>query len=150
VLGINCTTTCAYLALAEDGEIQPEPSRLEPPAGEESVRLAGLFQDATSLLREQQVDSVALLLPGRGGAHQPGYFTVAPRIEIETIIRLAAVTLDIPVVVLERATVRSRHGCGRTGALEDYVDQVIPTSVGKYWNVGRGLAAMAALAAANG
>jgi hypothetical protein len=146
VLGTNCTTTCAYFALMENGEIQPEPSRLELPAGEESQRLAGLFQDAQALLRGQQVTQVALLLPGRGGVHQPGYFVVAPRIQIETVIRLAAVALEVSVLVLDRATVRTRLACGRTGGLEEYLEQVFPKPVGKFWNTGRGLAAMAAMA----
>jgi hypothetical protein len=146
-LGVNCTPGCAFLALVENGSIQPVPERLEWPAGEESERLAGLFQDAQALLREQAVSQVVLLLPGRGGAHKPGYFVVAPRVALETVIRLAAVMLEIPVVVLERATVRARLKCAKTGGLEEYLDQVIPEPVGKYWTAGRGLAAMAALAA---
>jgi hypothetical protein len=147
VLGINCTGTCAYLALGENSTIQPEPDRLQLPAGEESESLVRLFQDAQALLREQAVDQVAILLPERGGSFQPGYFVLAPRVAIETVIRLAAVTVGSPVTMLPRATVRAVLGCGRKGSLEKYLDTVIPQPVGKYWNAGRGLAAMAALAA---
>jgi hypothetical protein len=146
ILGVNCTPACAFLAISDAGVIQPTPERLEWPAGEESERLGGLFQDAQALLREQRVDEVALLLPGRGGKFQPGYFVVGPRIALETVIRLAAVTLNIPVVVLERATVRARLKCGKNGALEEYLNKVVPQSIGKYRTTGRGLAAMAALA----
>jgi len=130
-----------------NGAPQPEPERLEWPVGEESDRLAGLFQDAQALLREQRVGQLALLLPERGGLHQPGYFVVAPRIALETLIRLAAVTLEIPVAMLERATVRARMGCEKTGGLDKYLDRVVGNAVGKYWAAGRGLAAMVALAA---
>lgn len=146
-LGVNCTPACAYLALAVDGTVQPVPDRLEWPAGEDSERLVALLQDSQGLLKEQQISKLAMLLPGRGGKHQPGYFTVAPRVALETVIRLAAAMTDIPVAVLDRATVRARLGCEKTGALEEYLDSVIPAAIGQYWKAGRGLAAMAALAA---
>jgi hypothetical protein len=145
--GVSCTPACAFLALSVNDAVQPVPERLGWPAGEESERLAGLFQDAQAMIREQRISHVALLLPGRGGAFAPGYFVVAQRIALETVIRLAAAVLEIPVTMLERATVRARLGCGKTGGLERYLDVVSPQPIGKYWSAGRGLAAMAALTA---
>lgn len=151
ILGITCTPTCAFLAVVENGAAQPSPERLEWPAGEESARLSDLFQDAQALLREQRVEQVAILLPERGpGPRSAGYFVVAPRVGLETVIRLAAVTVNLPVMMLERTTVRSRLGCGKAGALDTYLGKVIPQPVGKYWTAGRGLAAMAAMAAEKG
>src|SRR5207248_1488602 len=99
------------------------------------------------LLREQRIDRVAILLPQRTRRPTAGYFGVVDRIAMETIIRLAAVTLEIPVLMLERTTVRARLGLGKEGVLENYLDSVISLPVGKYWKAGRGVAAMAALAA---
>lgn len=149
-LGAACTPTAAFLALAVDGVIQPGPDRLEWPAREESERLGVLLNDMRGLLVEQRVDQVALLLPERAGQSGSGlrssYYQVAPRVMIETIIRLAAVMNQLPVAMLDRRSVRSRLDCGVTGKLESYVERVIPAAPGRYWRAGRGLAALAALA----
>lgn len=147
VLGVACTSSCAYLAFVQAGAVAAIPDRLEWPAGEESERLGELFQDTQGLLREQEVTCVAILLPERGGSFQRGYFLLAPRVSLETVIRLAAVAVGIPIALIERTTVRAALGCGRAGGLETHLDRVIPQPVGRYWRQGRGLAAMAALAA---
>jgi hypothetical protein len=100
------------------------------------------------VIREYRVDRASLLLPERGSLQQSGYFMVAPRVALETVIRLAAVMLGVPVVLLERATIRARLECPKTGNLETHVERVISQPIGRYWKAGRGLAAMAALAEA--
>jgi hypothetical protein len=147
ILGVDADPATAYLALIEDGRVLATPDRMQWPAGEESERLRALFEDAQAVLREQRVDRVAILLPQRTRRPITGYFGVLDRIALETTIRLAAVTLEIPVSMMDRATVRSRLDCGKQGALADYLEAVIPQPAGRYWNAGRGVAAMAALAA---
>jgi hypothetical protein len=147
ILGVDADPNMAYLALLDDGRLLATPDRLRWPEGEESERLGSLFEDSRALLREHAIGRVVILLPQRTGRPGAGYYGVMHRIAMETIIRLASVNLEIPVLQIERAKVRSRLGCAREGVLEDYLDHVIPVSVGKYWKAGRGLAAMAALAA---
>jgi hypothetical protein len=147
ILGVHCTPKCAFLAMLEGTALRPVPERLEWPAGEESERLAELFQDARSLVGEQAIERLAILLPERGGSFQQGYFAVAPRVAMETVLRLSATLAGVEVVMLQRPTVRTALGCGKQGGLEKHLGRVIPNPVGKYWNQGRGLAAMAAVAA---
>src|SRR5205807_670148 len=89
-----------------------------------------LFQDTQAMLREQRVTRVAILLPERAGSFQRGYFLIATRVSLETVIRLAAVAVGLPVTLIERTTVRAALGCGRAGRLEAHLDKVIPQPIG--------------------
>ena len=150
ILGIDAHPDCAYVALWAEGQVQPMPTRIKWPAGEQSQRLLPLCEDVKGVLAQHAIHHVAILLPQRTRRPTGGYFTVIERIALETVIRLAAITLKIPVSMLERATVRARLGLSTTGVLEHYVDQIFPDPAGPYWKAGRGLAAMAAFAAERG
>lgn len=144
-LGVNCSSKYAFLAIAEDGVIVAhEPERIQPPPGsEESERLSGFYDHFARTLTDLQPDEVCLIMPENDPRNRR-----APRIAIETIVRLVAVRAQppIPIVVLARHTVRSRLGLPAKGKLIDLVEQVIPEPVGKYWRDARDLAALAALA----
>ena len=77
--------------------------------------------------------------------YKDSYARIAPRVTLETLVRLACVRAGIPVEMLHRASARSRLGVPRRGKLEDLV-ATVTDPVGKYWNAGRSLAAAAALA----
>jgi len=147
ILGVDAHPSGAFVALVDGDRIQAVPERIQWPTGEETERLRLQFQDVQAVLRENGIEGVAILLPQRTRRPTGGYFVVADRIALETVVRLAAVMLDVPVVMMDRSTVRSRLHCPKDGQLEDYLDQVIPEPVGQYWRAGRGLAAMAAMAA---
>jgi hypothetical protein len=147
VLGVDTSPTEALLALVQGGQVLPEPERLLWPAGEATERLIPLLRSIENLLAEHEIDEVAILLPQRTRRVTQGYFGVADRLVLETMIRLGAASKGRSVTLIERATVRARLGCPLSGGLEDYLEKVIPQPVGRYWRAGRGLAAMAALAA---
>ena len=75
-----------------------------------------------------------------------GEKAIAPRAALETLVRLAAVRAGIPIEVLPRPTVRARLGLPRSGDLGSHVEARIPEPVGRYWNAGRNVAGLAALA----
>jgi hypothetical protein len=63
------------------------------------------------------------------------------------VVRLACAEAEVPVEMLHKVSVRSRLGMSRKGSLESHLPAVVGEPVGKYWNAGRNLAAVAALAA---
>lgn len=147
VLGVNCTPHGAYLAVAEEGVILPgHPDQLKPPAGlEVGGRLLEFISDIRNVLAQIKPDRVGLLLAEpkeRGGTHQQHM----PRLTIETLVRVAAAQEGLPVDLVQRATVRSKLGLSKTKSLDTHLPASGVKAVGKYWNQGRGLAALAAVA----
>ncbi len=149
-LGINCSSKYAFLAMAEDGVIVVhEPQRIQPPQGsEESERLSSFYDHFVRALADLHPDEVCLIMPENDPRNRRTHSELAPRIAIETIVRLAAVRAEppMPMAVLARRTVRSRLGLPPKGKLIDLVEQVIPEPVGRHWRDARDLAALAALA----
>jgi hypothetical protein len=150
VLGVHCKSDTAYLAVVEDGTLIDDPhQRMTAPAAFESTeRLVALMADVERLVTELGLDTVSLLQPPppKPGTPKPSYSVVAPRVAIETVVRVGAARAGADVVLLSRARVRSRLGIPQSGSFESRISEVIPTPVGKYWNAGRNLAAVAALA----
>jgi len=145
VLGVDASPTGALLALVVDGQVQTKPEKLEWPAGEATERLVPLLRSVQDVIAEHRIDAVSVLLPQRSRRPTHGYFGVADRVILETVIRLGSALAGKPVVMMERATVRARLGFPPAGTLEDYVERVLPQPAGRYWKAGRALAALAAL-----
>lgn len=143
-LGVECKKQEVYLALAEDGSLLDEdPQRLQVPAvHEETARLRSFLDDFGRVLTEARPDAVRILQPEQ--VYEARYTELAPKAALETLVRLACVTANVPVEVLHRATARSRTGLGSKGKLDDLIKKNIEP-VGKYWNAGRKYAAVAAL-----
>lgn len=145
VLGVNCSSEQIYLAVAEDGAILAvQPERLTT-AGllEESERLVAMQDDVRRALGEIRPREVRIMRPEQ--KYEGSYGRIAPRATLETIVRLASVEAGVSLEMLYPASVRSRLGLPRTGPLKSHVPRVCEP-VGKYWNAGRNLAAVAALA----
>src|SRR5206468_1568395 len=95
------------------------------------------------VLDEIGPDAVRILQPEQ--IYEASYSEFAPKIALETIVRLACADAGIPAEVLHRSSARSRSDLGLKGKLDDVIAANI-ASVGKYWNAGRKYAAVAALA----
>lgn len=133
------------LAVAEDGEVVHSSREKLSGSGllEASDRLEAVRRDVVRVLEEVEPDEVRILMPER---YEASYLQIAPRVALETVVRLACTAAGVPVEMLNRASARSRVGAPKTGRLEDHVPKVVPEPVGKYWNAGRSLAAIAAVA----
>jgi len=146
-VGVICTPRLAYLTLAIDGAIADTPVERVEVCG--SVRvLGGAPVDARrdqARARAASARRIVLLMPEQG-RHKRTYQELAPRVALETLVRVAAVQEGIPIEVLARPTVRSRLGIPRAGELASHVATVVTEPVGRYWTAGRDVAALAALA----
>ncbi len=144
-LGVWAKKQEIYLAVAEDGElVDVDPQRIEAPSiMEENERLGGFLTSVRHALDDLSPDEVRILQPEQ--TYQASYSEFAPKVALETAVRLVCDERNIPVEVLHRTTARSRLGFGRSGSLDSHVESLV--SVGKYWNAGRKYAAVAALAA---
>jgi hypothetical protein len=147
VLGVQCTAKFAFLSVAEDGRITERgPARLVPAQSTDEDRALwetlGTFGDALDEIKPAQV---RLLLPGTGKNAKQTHGAWAPRVELETLLRMAAAKRDLPVERIARATVLARLALPRKGKFEELVRPVVPER-GGYWAAGRLAAAAAALA----
>lgn len=148
VLGVSCSTSVAFLSLVNEGEItDAHVQRIEVgsllEASEELEATLGELHRAFVQLRPELV---VVLLPEQSPSNKRTYAEIAPRVALETLVRLAAVRTGVPVDLLSRPTVRARLQLPRKGDLASYTSEVISTPVGKYWAAGRNVAALAALA----
>lgn len=148
VVGFSCTPRQAYVALAANGSIEKSSiERLDVAAQHEaSEELLATRDDVRRIVRELSVNKFVLLMPEEQPRRKPSYQELLPRIALETVIRIAAVEDDVAVELMPRPTVRARLGLPRSGSLNSHVDAAIESPVGRYWNEGRCLAALAALA----
>jgi hypothetical protein len=144
-LGIWCKKQEVMLAQADDGALViANPQRLEaPPILEDAERLPGFLASFRHVLAEVQPDVVRILQPEQ--TYKAPYSEFAPKITLETLVRLACQEARVPVEVLHRSTARSRLGFEQKGALDKRIRENIEP-VGKYWGEGRHYAAVAALA----
>jgi len=147
VLGVQCTVKFAFLTVVEGGDvIESGPPRLAlAQSTDEDQALwetLGTFGDA---LDEIEPDQVRLLLPGTGENSKQTHGAWAPRVELETLLRMAAAKRDLPVERIARATVLARLGLPRRGTFEELVRPVVPQN-GSYWAAGRLAAGAAGLA----
>jgi hypothetical protein len=99
VLGVHCSTTHAFLAIAEDGTVVTlGPSRIAPvESTHEDAALRQTMESFGSALAEIRPDGVQLLLPESAENTRQTHGRWRPRIELETLLRLAAARADIPV-----------------------------------------------------
>jgi hypothetical protein len=145
-LGILCKKDEIFCALAVDGKIVDDArEKLTAPALlEASERLRGMQADIQRVITETGAETVRVLLPEQ--TYKDSYARIAPRVALETLVRLAALDAGANIELVKRATARSRLGMPKTGPFESHVGKAIGDPVGKYWNAGRNLAAAAALA----
>ena len=145
VLGVACSKDEVLLAVASEGSLVHDGHEKLVTAAvlEETERLQAMQADIDRTLLEVRPDRVRILMPEQ--TYKDSYTRIAPRVALETLVRLGCVRAGIPVEMLHRTSARSRLGVPRRGKLEDLVAGVTKP-VGKYWKVGRSLAAAAALA----
>jgi hypothetical protein len=150
-VGVTCTPHVAYLSLAINGAIAEAPvERVEVAAQyESSEELLSTLDEIKRALGQLRPDVVVLLMPEQS-RHKRTYQEIAPRVALETLVRIAAVQEKIAIEVLPRPTVRSRLGIARAGDLASHVGTTIADPVGRYWTAGRDVAALAALAGLKG
>jgi hypothetical protein len=150
-VGVTCTPRIAYLTLAIDGAIAEAPvERVEVAAHcESSEELLSTLDEIKRALGQLRPDLVVLLMPEQG-RHKRTYQEIAPRVALETLVRIAAVQENIAIEVLPRPTVRARLGVPRAGDLASHVGKAIVEPVGRYWTAGRDVAGLAALAGVKG
>lgn len=148
-LGVWAKKQEIYLAVAEDGDLlDADPQRIEAPSiMDTNERLAGFQTSVRHALDDIEPDVARILQPEQ--TYEASYSDFAPKLALETVVRLACNEKGVPVEVLHRATARSRLGFARSGSLDSHIENEIE-SVGKYWNAGRKYAAAAALAGEEG
>lgn len=148
VLGVNCSTHCAFLAVAVDGELgDRHVEYIEAPTlADSSEELASVLEEIGRVINEVEADKVVLLKPEGGPTPKKSHAAFVPRIALETIVRLAAVQTQTDIEVLPRPTLRSRLNLPPKGKLVEHVPLRIPGKIGKNWSEERQLAALAALA----
>lgn len=147
MLGAACSTGEVNLAVVADGHVLDGfPERLRPAQGIElGERLLEFIEDVARVLAQVKPDRIALLLPEMQQRGTTSYQRVAPRVTLETLLRVAAARDEYPLSLVPRPTVRAALSLPKKGVLDDHLDAA-GTPVGRYWRDGRGLAALAALA----
>jgi hypothetical protein len=147
VAGVTCSTKTALFSLVESGQVVDAPvERVEVGSlHEASEELEATLAEFGRTLAQMKPDLVVLLMPEQSRFKRT-YQEIAPRVTLETLVRLAAVRAEIPIEVLPRPTVRARLKLSRKGDLASHVSERIPNPVGKHWTAGRDVAALAALA----
>jgi hypothetical protein len=148
VLGVNCSTDCAYLAVGVDGELRADAVELLPaPAlGESSEHLIAVLDELKRVYAEVEAEKIVLLKPEGGRMGKRTHSEHVPRIALETLVRLAAVETGRQIELLPRPTLRSRLKLPNDGKLVTHVSVRIPEKIGSNWSEERQLAALAALA----
>lgn len=141
---MHCGPRIAYLAVLEDGAVDPDaPDRIQAPTGMETGEgLLECIREVQRKLAQARAERVALLRAEANAAPSP------ERAEFETLIRVAAAQEGTPLDLVARATVRSRLGLPRRGSLETHITLGAGPASGRYWREGRALAVMAAKALA--
>jgi hypothetical protein len=148
VLGVTCSTQSALLTGVENGEVvETAVYRIDVGAiHEASAELQSTMDEIGRALAQIRPSLVVLLLPEPSKRFKYTHSQIAPRITLETLIRLATVHADIPIDVMTRKTVRSRLGLDFSGDLASHVAERFPASAPPYWSAGRDVAALAAFA----
>jgi hypothetical protein len=136
------------LAAVDDGKVVETPvNRIDVGAVHEaSEELRSTLEEIGRALAQIRPRLVVLLLPEPSNRFKYTHGQIAPRIALETLVRLAAVHADVPFDVIARPTVRSRLGLPLSGDLASHVAERFPDPVAPYWGAGRDVAALAALA----
>lgn len=146
VVGVTCSANTALLAGVVDGRVVRLPV--------EKIEVAHQYEASSELEETQeeigrvyaQIEPELVVVLKPEPTARWGYDAIAPRVALETLLRLAAVEARIAIELIARATVRARLGLPMTGKLASHVAARVPEPVGPYWSVGRDIAALAALA----
>lgn len=142
----------AFLTAVEDGQVVAAPVyRIEVASlSEASAELEATLEEIGRALSQIKPDAVVLLLPEQTPRFKHTYTQLAPRVTLETLFRLAAVRAGIPIDLMPRPTLRSTLGLPQAGDLASHTGERLATHVGPYWNAGRSIAGLAALAGEDG
>jgi hypothetical protein len=106
VVGVTCSAKTALLAAVENGGVIPiDVQKIDVGYQYEASReFVATQREVERGIAQVQPDLVVLLKPEL--MVRWTYDAVAPRVALETLVRLAAVAGDIPIDVLSRPTVR--------------------------------------------
>jgi hypothetical protein len=140
------------LTAVEGGDVVAAPVyRIEVASlSEASAELEATLEEIGRALSQLKPEKIVLLLPEQSPRFKHTHAELAPRVTLETLFRLAAVRADIPIDLMARPTVRSALGLPQTGELASHTAERLDTPVGPYWNAGRNIAGLAALAGEEG
>lgn len=143
-LGVACTSSTAWLAVAEGDVVRGVPDRIDLRAGLSAAeQLPAFLDDAGRAVRDGGPDRVVVL---QAGQYDAGHGAWTDRIAMETLVRLACVQAGVPCSYVSRQYVKGAFKLRGKGGLDVLgKDALMPA--GKYWNAGRMLAALAAAAA---
>lgn len=146
VLGVTCSSTDILCAVVEDSTIlQSHIERIEVASlYDASEELEATLTEIGRALAVVKPNLVAMLLPE--ATYKATHREIAPRVALETLVKLAAARAGVAVETLSRPTVRSRLNLPAKGKLATHVAERIEAPVGKHWSAGRDVAALAALA----
>ncbi len=152
MLGVTCSNQSALLAAVDNGRVvETTVCRIDVGAiHEASEELRSTLEEIGRALAQIRPTLVVLLLPEPSKRFKYTHGQIAPRVALETLVRLAAVHADISIDVMARRQVRSRLGLPFSGDLASHVAERFPTPRAPYWNAGRDVAALAALAGESG
>ena len=144
-LGVSCAAATAYLAVADGDTISSEPDRLELRAGlSPADQLPAFAQDAARAVRDSGAGKVVVLQAEP--TYDAGHTAWAPRIAMETLIRLVCAQADVPCAYVSRQAVKGAFALKGRGGLDVLGKGELEPS-GKYWSAGRLVAALAAATA---
>ena len=143
-LGVHCSSPTAFLAAADGDTVRPGPDRIDLRSGLSSEdQLPAFVDDVRRAVRDSAPARVVVL---QAGQYEAGHSAWTNRIAMETLIRLVCVQDGVSCIYVSRQYVKGAFGLKGKGAL-DVLGKEELEPVGKYWNAGRMLAALAAAAA---
>ncbi|MFJ6199882.1 hypothetical protein [Micromonospora sp. NPDC092111] len=144
-LGVACTSSYAYLVVADDGGIlDGKPERLAFRDGlSEPERLVEFGKDAARALRDAGGSEVVILRAVSN--HVDTHTGWTDRLAMETLLRLECAKADIPCRYISHQAVKGVFSLTGRGKLAKLGEGVVTRS-GRYWGDGRNLAALAAAA----
>lgn len=144
-LGVACTSSYAYLAVADGGAVvNGKPERLAFRDGlSEAERLVAFGRDVGRALRDAEASQVVILRAVSN--HRDTHTGWTDRLAMETLLRLECAKADVPCRYLSHQAVKGALGLTGRGGLAALGADLVARS-GRYWGDGRGLAALAAAA----
>ncbi|WP_433294625.1 hypothetical protein ACQP2F_33585 [Actinoplanes sp. CA-030573] len=145
-LGVACTSSGAYLVVA-DGEsvLEGKPERLTFRDGlSDADRLVEFGKDVARALRDAGASEVVLLRAVSNYSDTHTGWT--DRLAMETLLRLECAKAGVPCRYISQQAAKGALGLTGRGSLAKLGKDRV-ARIGKYWADGRGIAALAAVAA---
>jgi hypothetical protein len=148
-LGVACTSSYAYLVVADEGTVvDGKPERLAFRDGlSDAERLVEFGKDIARALRDAGASQVVILRAVSNHADTHTGWT--DRLAMETLLRLECAKAAVPCRYLSHQAVKGALGLTGRGGLAKLGAGRVARS-GRYWGEGRGLAALAAVAVGAG